>query len=184
MDQPSEDDMVEGDLGDGTKSVAEVRRSRNRSKGDFPDLPPQAKPSKRGSSGGSFSWTPCSSMYMAFRKELEAERISQWRIRDSGRSGQTSKPWFGWYKWRKKKSSWSKWIHDVNVNTCPGNYPTTWSWTRRDGVRPVPTYCNPVDFGVFVPGQKALLWSRAVSQFLTKHQTFPCKTRHRKVLWL
>ncbi|KAG7318623.1 hypothetical protein KOW79_018378 [Hemibagrus wyckioides] len=81
-DQPPEDDMADGDLGDGTRSVSGSRRSRDRSKGD---LPPNMKPSKRGSEGsdGSFSWTSCSAMYTAFRKELDAERISQWRIRDS-----------------------------------------------------------------------------------------------------
>lgn len=85
-DLPLEDDMAEGDLGDGMRPVGGICRPRNRSKGDFTDLPQQAKPSKRGSygSGGSFSWTSCSAMYSAFRKELEAERISQWRIRDSG----------------------------------------------------------------------------------------------------
>ncbi|KAI5618534.1 coiled-coil domain-containing protein 125 isoform X1 [Silurus asotus] len=82
-DQVSEDDMAEGDLGDGSQS-------RNRSKGDFSDvLLPQARGSKRGSecSGGSFSWTSCSAMYTAFRNELEAERISRWRARDSESSG-------------------------------------------------------------------------------------------------
>lgn len=84
-DQPPEDDMADGDLGDGTWSVSGSRRSPNKSKGD---LPPNMKPSKRGSEGsdGSFSWTSCSAMYTAFRKELDAERLSQWRIRDSGRS--------------------------------------------------------------------------------------------------
>lgn len=87
-DQPSEDDMAEGDLGDGTRSGGGIHQSRSSSRGDSVDLPAQAKPSKRGSdgNGGSFSWTPCSGMYTAFRKELEAERISQWRIRDSGGS--------------------------------------------------------------------------------------------------
>lgn len=88
LDQPSEDDMAEGDLGDGTQSVGGIRRSRNRSRGDFMDLLAHVKPSKwcGEGSGGSFSWTSCSAMYTAFRKELEAERISQWRLRDSGRS--------------------------------------------------------------------------------------------------
>ncbi|XP_017307115.1 coiled-coil domain-containing protein 125 [Ictalurus punctatus] len=78
-DQPSEDDMAEGDLGDGTRSVAGIRKSRSRSKADFLD---QMKWGSEGT-GRSFSWTSCSAMYTAFRKELEAERISQWRIRDS-----------------------------------------------------------------------------------------------------
>lgn len=88
VDQPSEDDMAEGDLGDGTRPVSGIRRLRSRSKGDFLDLPPQMKPSKGGVEGrdGSFSWTSCSAMYTAFREELEAQKVSQWRIRDSGQS--------------------------------------------------------------------------------------------------
>ncbi|XP_053336487.1 coiled-coil domain-containing protein 125 [Clarias gariepinus] len=91
-DQPLEDDMAEGDLGDGTRPIAEIHRSRTRSKGDFLDLPSQMKSSKLSSDGcgGSFSWTSCSAMYTAFREELEAERISQWRIRDSGISADES----------------------------------------------------------------------------------------------
>lgn len=87
-DQPSEDDMAEGDLGDGTRSVAGIRKSRSRSKADFLD---QMKWGSEGT-GRSFSWTSCSAMYTAFRKELEAERISQWRIRDSGQSKSQPQP--------------------------------------------------------------------------------------------
>ncbi|XP_026997566.2 coiled-coil domain-containing protein 125 [Tachysurus fulvidraco] len=78
-DQSAEDDMADGDLGDGSRSIG-----GNRQSWDFVDLPPNMKPSKYGSERNydSFSWTSCSAMYSAFRKELEAERISQWRIRE------------------------------------------------------------------------------------------------------
>lgn len=52
-----EDDMKEGDLGDG---MAARSSSRMGSKGDPPEqLLAHTKLSKRGSSDGTFPWTPC-----------------------------------------------------------------------------------------------------------------------------
>uniref|UniRef100_A0A3B1IIV9 Coiled-coil domain containing 125 n=1 Tax=Astyanax mexicanus TaxID=7994 RepID=A0A3B1IIV9_ASTMX len=69
-EQPSEDDMREGDLGDGMVAPC-CSSARVRSKGELPELLAHSRFSKRGSDGsGPFSWTPCSSMYTAFREEL------------------------------------------------------------------------------------------------------------------
>ncbi|KAI4877166.1 hypothetical protein NFI96_020657 [Prochilodus magdalenae] len=69
-EEPSEDDMREGDLGDGM--VARSSSSRMRSEGGLPELLNHPKLSKRvsGDAHGPFSWTTCSSMYAAFREEL------------------------------------------------------------------------------------------------------------------
>ncbi|XP_072521261.1 coiled-coil domain-containing protein 125 [Salminus brasiliensis] len=67
-EEPSEDDMREGDLGDGM--VAPSSSARMRSKGDLPELLAHTRFPKRGSEGsGPFSWTPCSAMYL-LREEL------------------------------------------------------------------------------------------------------------------
>ncbi|KAL6465976.1 hypothetical protein MHYP_G00261090 [Metynnis hypsauchen] len=67
-EEPSEDDMREGDLGDG---MAARSSSRLRSKGDFPELLTHTRLSKRVSEGnGPFSWTTCSAMYAAWREQL------------------------------------------------------------------------------------------------------------------
>ncbi|XP_066509498.1 coiled-coil domain-containing protein 125-like isoform X2 [Hoplias malabaricus] len=66
--ESSEDDMKEGDLGDG---MAARSTSQLWSKGEFLELLPNMKVFKRGNDGhSSFSWTPCSAMYSAFREEL------------------------------------------------------------------------------------------------------------------
>ncbi|XP_036454502.1 coiled-coil domain-containing protein 125 [Colossoma macropomum] len=67
-EEPSEDDMREGDLGDG---MAARSSSRLRSKGDFPELLTHTRLSKRVSEGNEpFSWTTCSAMYAALREQF------------------------------------------------------------------------------------------------------------------
>uniref|UniRef100_A0A8C2HGM3 Coiled-coil domain containing 125 n=1 Tax=Cyprinus carpio TaxID=7962 RepID=A0A8C2HGM3_CYPCA len=60
---PTEDDMREGDLGDGMGA---------RSRGHHDHLPQM----KSKGNNGPFSWTSCKAMYAVFREELEAERAS------------------------------------------------------------------------------------------------------------
>ncbi|XP_062873514.1 coiled-coil domain-containing protein 125 [Trichomycterus rosablanca] len=91
-DRSSEDDMTEGDLGDGMGARSSRRHARTaprpsriRSGGDLLDLLPLMKLCGQVSegSGATFSWTSCSAMYGAFRQELDAERASRWRRTDS-----------------------------------------------------------------------------------------------------
>ncbi|XP_076855112.1 coiled-coil domain-containing protein 125 isoform X2 [Brachyhypopomus gauderio] len=89
----TEDDMTEGDLGDGmgARSLSHLdtsHRTRTGTKGNFTDLLTQTRLSKRG--GEPFSWTSCSAMYATFREELEADQVSHWRERDSDASVEDS----------------------------------------------------------------------------------------------
>lgn len=86
---PTEDDMTEGDLGDGMG--ARSRRHHGhlpqmKTRGRFLDFLSHSRPIKEGSerSNGPFSWTSCRAMYNVFREELEAERVARWEKRQSG----------------------------------------------------------------------------------------------------
>uniref|UniRef100_A0A8C7JS70 Coiled-coil domain containing 125 n=1 Tax=Oncorhynchus kisutch TaxID=8019 RepID=A0A8C7JS70_ONCKI len=81
---PSEDDMAEGDLGDGMGNRPDSTISRRGSRGHSEELLPRTGLLKRGSEGGeaAFIWTSCSGLYTVFRQELEVEQASlQWRVR-------------------------------------------------------------------------------------------------------
>ncbi|XP_030647661.1 coiled-coil domain-containing protein 125 [Chanos chanos] len=80
---PREDDMSEGDLGDGgmggrpTQHRDRTQRSRIWSKGDFVELPHQMVFHKRPSEASvPFTWTSCGGMYAVFRQELDGQRLS------------------------------------------------------------------------------------------------------------
>uniref|UniRef100_A0A8C2AI24 Coiled-coil domain containing 125 n=1 Tax=Cyprinus carpio TaxID=7962 RepID=A0A8C2AI24_CYPCA len=72
---PTEDDMREGDLGDGMGA---------RSRGHHDHLPQM----KSKGNNGPFSWTSCKAMYAVFREELEAERAAWWEKRQSESSSE------------------------------------------------------------------------------------------------
>uniref|UniRef100_A0A673GQM2 Cell cycle checkpoint protein RAD17-like n=1 Tax=Sinocyclocheilus rhinocerous TaxID=307959 RepID=A0A673GQM2_9TELE len=74
---PTEDDMREGDLGDGMEA---------RSRGHHDHLPQMKRGSER--SNEPFSWTSCRAMYAVFREELEAERVARWEKRQSESSSE------------------------------------------------------------------------------------------------
>uniref|UniRef100_A0A8C1WX60 Coiled-coil domain containing 125 n=1 Tax=Cyprinus carpio TaxID=7962 RepID=A0A8C1WX60_CYPCA len=74
---PTEDDMREGDLGDGMGA---------RSRGHQDHLPQMKSGSER--SNEPFSWTSCRAMYAIFREELEAERVARWEKRQSESSSE------------------------------------------------------------------------------------------------
>ncbi|XP_036383452.1 coiled-coil domain-containing protein 125 isoform X2 [Megalops cyprinoides] len=89
MSRTPEDDMAEGDLGDGLgrkPGGLYERRRRTRSggaRGEAPERLPSPGLLKRASDNGSvaFSWTSCSALYTVFRQELEAERPrASWRL--------------------------------------------------------------------------------------------------------
>ncbi|KAJ7993759.1 hypothetical protein DPEC_G00258020 [Dallia pectoralis] len=91
MDRPGDDDMAEGDLGDGMVKrpdhiTSKNLQSRSGSRGHVMELLPGTGILNRGSEVGeaAFSWTSCSGMYTAFRQELEEEpSVTRWRIRKS-----------------------------------------------------------------------------------------------------
>ncbi|CAB1322396.1 unnamed protein product, partial [Coregonus sp. 'balchen'] len=86
---PSEDDMAEGDLGDGMgnrpdSTIRKKLQSRSSSRGHAEELLPRTGLLKRGSEGGeaAFIWTSCSGLYTVFRQEQEVEQTSpRWRVR-------------------------------------------------------------------------------------------------------
>ncbi|XP_041692356.1 coiled-coil domain-containing protein 125 isoform X1 [Coregonus clupeaformis] len=86
---PSEDDMAEGDLGDGMgnrpdSTIRKKLQSRSSSRGHAEELLPRTGLLKRGSEGGeaAFIWTSCSGLYTVFRQEQEVEQASpRWRVR-------------------------------------------------------------------------------------------------------
>lgn len=87
----TEDDMTEGDLGDGmgARSIGHHDKgcfAHIKSNGKFLDFLSQSRARKRGSEGNNepFSWISCRAMYAAFREELEAERAERWQKRHSG----------------------------------------------------------------------------------------------------
>ncbi|CDQ98598.1 unnamed protein product [Oncorhynchus mykiss] len=90
---PSEDDMAEGDLGDGMgnrpdSTIRNKLQSRRGSRRHAEELLPRTGLLKRGSEGGeaAFIWTSCSGLYTVFRQELEVEQASpQWRVRGTGK---------------------------------------------------------------------------------------------------
>ncbi|KAK7164426.1 hypothetical protein R3I94_002972 [Phoxinus phoxinus] len=89
----TEDDMTEGDLGDGMGARSRGHKDhlpQIKSRGRFLDFLSQSRPIKGGSerSNGPFSWTSCRTMYAVFREELEAERIAQREKRQSESSSE------------------------------------------------------------------------------------------------
>ncbi|XP_031426140.1 coiled-coil domain-containing protein 125 isoform X1 [Clupea harengus] len=80
-----EDDMTDGDLGDGMserpKALSNQTRhqARSRSQGDFQELLSPTHSLKRNSDGGggkeTFSWTPCSEMCSVLRQELNGGQL-------------------------------------------------------------------------------------------------------------
>ncbi|XP_065106420.1 coiled-coil domain-containing protein 125 [Paramisgurnus dabryanus] len=89
----TEDDMTEGDLGDGmgARSIGQHDTSRvSLMKGKFWDLLSQSRQFKRGSEGNNepFSWISCRAMYAVFREELEAERVVRCQKRESESSSE------------------------------------------------------------------------------------------------
>lgn len=85
----TEDDMTEGDLGDGIGARSRGHHDhlpQMKNRGRFLDFLSQSRPIKGGSerSNGPFSWTSCRAMYAAFREELEVERVAQREKRQSG----------------------------------------------------------------------------------------------------
>ncbi|XP_026112620.1 coiled-coil domain-containing protein 125-like isoform X1 [Carassius auratus] len=90
---PTEDDMREGDLGDGMGARSRGHHDhlpQMKSRGKFLDFMSQSLPFKGGSerSNGPFSWTSCRAMYAVFREELEAERAARWEKRQSESSSE------------------------------------------------------------------------------------------------
>lgn len=86
---PTEDDMREGDLGDGMGARSRGHQDhlpQMKSRGKFLGFLSQSLPLKGGSerSNEPFSWTSCRAMYAIFREELEAERVARWEKRQSG----------------------------------------------------------------------------------------------------
>ncbi|XP_056602589.1 coiled-coil domain-containing protein 125 [Triplophysa dalaica] len=91
----TEDDMTEGDLGDGmgARSIGHHDKDRVphiKSRGKFLDFLSQSRALKRGSEGNNepFSWISCRAMYAAFREELEVERAERWQKRQSESSSE------------------------------------------------------------------------------------------------
>ncbi|CAM4543154.1 unnamed protein product [Leuciscus chuanchicus] len=89
----TEDDMAEGDLGDGMGARSRGHHDhlpQIKSRGRFLDFLSQSRPIKGGSerSNGPFSWTSCRTMYAVFREELEAERVAQREKRQSESSSE------------------------------------------------------------------------------------------------
>uniref|UniRef100_A0A9J8BK68 Coiled-coil domain containing 125 n=1 Tax=Cyprinus carpio carpio TaxID=630221 RepID=A0A9J8BK68_CYPCA len=90
---PTEDDMREGDLGDGMGARSRGHHDhlpQMKSKGKFLGFLSQSRPIKGDSerSNGPFSWTSCKAMYAVFREELEAERAAWWEKRQSESSSE------------------------------------------------------------------------------------------------
>ncbi|XP_026875674.2 coiled-coil domain-containing protein 125 [Electrophorus electricus] len=92
---PSEDDMTEGDLGDGMSSRPiphpdGCHQTRTGKKRDLPDVLPQTRLSKRCSEGSSepFSWTSCSAAYTASKQELETGAGNRDAESDAGDSSE------------------------------------------------------------------------------------------------
>ncbi|XP_010894345.2 coiled-coil domain-containing protein 125 isoform X2 [Esox lucius] len=87
--RPGDDDMTEGDLGDGMVNrpdhcISKKLQSRTGSRGHAKELLPGTGILKQGSEVGdaAFSWTSCRGMYTAFRQELEEEQtLPRWRVR-------------------------------------------------------------------------------------------------------
>nr|XP_055055091.1 coiled-coil domain-containing protein 125 isoform X2 [Misgurnus anguillicaudatus] len=88
----TEDDMTEGDLGDGmgARSIGHDTSRVPLMKGKFWDLLSQSRQFKRGSEGNNepFSWISCRAMYAVFREELEAERVVRCQKRQSESSSE------------------------------------------------------------------------------------------------
>ncbi|XP_077097116.1 coiled-coil domain-containing protein 125 isoform X2 [Siphateles boraxobius] len=89
----TEDDMTEGDLGDGMGARSRGHHDhlpQIKSRGRFLDFLSQSRPIKGGSerSNGPFSWTSCRTMYAVFREELEAERVAHREKRQSESSSE------------------------------------------------------------------------------------------------
>ncbi|KAL0978993.1 hypothetical protein UPYG_G00179030 [Umbra pygmaea] len=88
-DGSGEDDMAEGDLGDGMvnqheNTLCKKLQSRSGSRGHAEELLSRTGILKWGSEGeeSAFSWTSCSGMYTVFRQGLEGEQTSpRWRVR-------------------------------------------------------------------------------------------------------
>ncbi|XP_051532520.1 coiled-coil domain-containing protein 125-like isoform X1 [Myxocyprinus asiaticus] len=94
----TEDDMTEGDLGDGMGARSSGHHDKShvpqtKSREKFLDFLSQSRPLKRGSEGSNapFSWTPCRAMYNVFREEMEAERVTQWQKRQSESSSEDTR---------------------------------------------------------------------------------------------
>ncbi|XP_059405204.1 coiled-coil domain-containing protein 125 [Carassius carassius] len=90
---PTEDDMREGDLGDGMGARSKAHYDhlpQMKSKGKFLGFLSQSRPIIGGSerNNGPFSWTSCRAMYAIFREELEAERAARWEKRQSESSSE------------------------------------------------------------------------------------------------
>ncbi|XP_016321504.1 coiled-coil domain-containing protein 125-like [Sinocyclocheilus anshuiensis] len=90
---PTEDDMREGDLGDGMGARSRGHHDhlpQMKSRGKFLGSLSQSLPVKGGSerSNEPFSWTSCRAMYAVFREELEAERVALWEKRQSESSSE------------------------------------------------------------------------------------------------
>ncbi|KAJ8414868.1 hypothetical protein AAFF_G00023910 [Aldrovandia affinis] len=78
--RPAEDDMAEGDLGDGQGRKPGGLYVRRREREEAPDTLPQAKGSV-GNGTLALSWTSCSALYTVFRRELEAgQPRPSWRL--------------------------------------------------------------------------------------------------------
>ncbi|KAI1900436.1 hypothetical protein AGOR_G00049920 [Albula goreensis] len=86
MIRPAEDDMKEGDLGDGMGRKPGGLYDRRWLRGDPSELQPPTGPAKWGGSNGSvaFSWTSCSALYTVFRRELDGvEPHPSWKLNGS-----------------------------------------------------------------------------------------------------
>ncbi|XP_067263483.1 coiled-coil domain-containing protein 125 isoform X1 [Chanodichthys erythropterus] len=89
----TEDDMTEGDLGDGMGARSRGHNNhlpQMKNRGSFLDFLSQSRPIKGGSerNNGPFSWTSCRAMYAAFREEMEVERVAQREKRQSESSSE------------------------------------------------------------------------------------------------
>ncbi|XP_051552472.1 coiled-coil domain-containing protein 125 isoform X2 [Myxocyprinus asiaticus] len=91
----TEDDMTEGDLGDGMGARSSGHHDKShlpqiKSRENFLDFQSQSRHLKRGSEGSNapFSWTSFKAMYNVLREEMEGERAARWQKRLSESSSE------------------------------------------------------------------------------------------------